>query len=95
MDGSWQRKRFQLPISPGPASGRRRRRRHPSLAARRTAAVKPRPGEGAGGLRGRAAGPITSPREGYGHGDLGREVLDRVFARVLVPSPAAVRPASS
>ena len=28
---------------------------------------------------------------GYGHGDLGREVLDRVFARVLQAEAAAVR----
>jgi len=28
---------------------------------------------------------------GYGHGDLGREVLDRVFAQVLQAEAAAVR----
>lgn len=62
------------------------------LAARHTAAVKP-------GLE-RVLAAFAAERlgthhfasvSGYGHGDLGREVLDRVFARVLGAEAAAVR----
>jgi cystathionine beta-lyase family protein involved in aluminum resistance len=62
------------------------------LAAERRAAVKPR-------LQ-RVLDAFASERlgvhhfasvSGYGHGDLGREVLDRVFAQVLQAEAAAVR----
>ena len=62
------------------------------LAARHTAAVRPR--------LARVLEAFASERlgvqhfasvSGYGHGDQGREVLDRVFARVLQAEAAAVR----
>jgi cystathionine beta-lyase family protein involved in aluminum resistance len=62
------------------------------LAAAHTAAVRPRL---ARVLEAFAAERLGTHHfasvSGYGHGDLGREVLDRVFARVLQAEAAAVR----
>ncbi len=62
------------------------------LVAARTAAVRPRlervlEAFAAEGLGVQHFATVS----GYGHGDLGREVLDRVFARVLQAEAAAVR----
>lgn len=62
------------------------------LAAAHTAAVRPRL---ARVLEAFAAERLGTHHfasvSGYGHGDMGREVLDRVFARVLQAEAAAVR----
>ncbi|APD47704.1 methionine gamma-lyase family protein [Synechococcus sp. CS-602] len=62
------------------------------LAARRTAAVKPGLARVLEAFAAERLGPHHfASVSGYGHGDLGREVLDRVFARVLGAESAAVR----
>ncbi len=62
------------------------------LAAQRTAAVKPRLERVLAAFAAERLGVHHfASVSGYGHGDLGREVLDRVFARVLQAEAAAVR----
>ncbi|MCT0210739.1 MAG: aluminum resistance family protein [Cyanobium sp.] len=62
------------------------------LAARHTAAVKPGLERVLAAFAAERLGPHHfASVSGYGHGDLGREVLDRVFARVLGAEAAAVR----
>jgi cystathionine beta-lyase family protein involved in aluminum resistance len=62
------------------------------LAARHTAAVKPGLKRVLAAFAAERLGPHHfASVSGYGHGDLGREVLDRVFARVLGAEAAAVR----
>lgn len=62
------------------------------LAARHTAAVKPGLERVLTAFAAERLGPHHfASVSGYGHGDLGREVLDRVFARVLGAEAAAVR----
>ena len=63
-----------------------------SLAARHTAAVKPRLERVLAAFAAERVGvQHFASVSGYGHGDLGRETLDRVFARVLQAEAAAVR----
>ena len=62
------------------------------IAAQRTAAVKPRLARVLAAFAAERLGVHHfASVSGYGHGDLGREVLDRVFARVLQAEAAAVR----
>jgi len=62
------------------------------LAAARTAAVRQRLGQVLAALAAERVGVHHfASVSGYGHGDLGRETLDRVFARVLQAEAAAVR----
>ena len=62
------------------------------LAAAHTAAVRPRLARVLDALAAERVGvQHFASVSGYGHGDLGREVLDRVFARVLQAEAAAVR----
>jgi len=62
------------------------------LAARHTAAVKPRLERVLAAFAAERVGvQHFASVSGYGHGDLGRETLDRVFARVLQAEAAAVR----
>jgi cystathionine beta-lyase family protein involved in aluminum resistance len=62
------------------------------VAQRRRAGVKPRLERVLGAFRAERLGVHHfASVSGYGHGDLGREVLDRVFARVLQAEAAAVR----
>ena len=62
------------------------------LAAGHTAAVRPRLARVLAALAAERVGvQHFASVSGYGHGDLGREVLDRVFARVLQAEAAAVR----
>ncbi|MBW4531789.1 MAG: methionine gamma-lyase family protein [Aphanothece saxicola GSE-SYN-MK-01-06B] len=62
------------------------------VAARRTAAVRPRLARVLEAFAAERLGVHHfASVSGYGHGDLGREVLDRVFARVLQAEAAAVR----
>lgn len=62
------------------------------MAARRTAAVRPRLARVLEAFAAERLGVHHfASVSGYGHGDLGREVLDRVFARVLQAEAAAVR----
>jgi cystathionine beta-lyase family protein involved in aluminum resistance len=62
------------------------------LAARHTAAVRPRLARVLDALAAERVGvQHFASVSGYGHGDQGREVLDRVFARVLQAEAAAVR----
>ena len=62
------------------------------LAARHTTAVRPRLARVLDALAAERVGvQHFASVSGYGHGDLGREVLDRVFARVLQAEAAAVR----
>jgi len=62
------------------------------LAARHTAEVRPRLARVLAALAAERVGvQHFASVSGYGHGDLGREVLDRVFARVLQAEAAAVR----
>jgi cystathionine beta-lyase family protein involved in aluminum resistance len=62
------------------------------LAAVRTAGVKPRLERVLAAFAAERLGVHHfASVSGYGHGDLGREVLDRVFARVLQAEAAAVR----
>jgi cystathionine beta-lyase family protein involved in aluminum resistance len=62
------------------------------IAAQRTAAVKPRLARVLEAFAAERLGVHHfASVSGYGHGDLGREVLDRVFARVLQAEAAAVR----
>jgi cystathionine beta-lyase family protein involved in aluminum resistance len=62
------------------------------LAAERTAGVKPRLDRVLQAFAAERLGVHHfASVSGYGHGDLGREVLDRVFARVLQAEAAAVR----
>jgi len=62
------------------------------IAAQRTAAVKPRLERVLSAFAAERLGVHHfASVSGYGHGDLGREVLDRVFARVLQAEAAAVR----
>ncbi len=62
------------------------------VAARRTAAVRPRLARVLDAFAAERLGVHHfASVSGYGHGDLGREVLDRVFARVLQAEAAAVR----
>ena len=63
-----------------------------SLAAQRTAAVRPRLERVLAAFAAERVGvQHFASVSGYGHGDLGRETLDRVFARVLQAESAAVR----
>lgn len=62
------------------------------LAAAHTAAVKPRLERVLAAFAAERLGvQHFASVSGYGHGDLGREALDRVFARVLQAEAAAVR----
>ena len=62
------------------------------LAAARTAAVRPRLARVLDAFAAERVGVHHfASVSGYGHGDLGRETLDRVFARVLGAEAAAVR----
>ncbi|MBM5822568.1 MAG: aluminum resistance family protein [Cyanobacteria bacterium K_Offshore_surface_m2_011] len=62
------------------------------VAAARTAAVRPRLARVLDAFAAERLGVHHfASVSGYGHGDLGREVLDRVFARVLQAEAAAVR----
>jgi cystathionine beta-lyase family protein involved in aluminum resistance len=62
------------------------------MAAARTAAVRPRLERVLAAFAAERLGVHHfASVSGYGHGDLGREVLDRVFARVLQAEAAAVR----
>ncbi len=62
------------------------------VAARRTAAVRLRLGRVLEAFAAERLGVHHfASVSGYGHGDMGREVLDRVFARVLQAEAAAVR----
>ena len=62
------------------------------LAAVRTAAVRPRLERVLAAFAAERLGvQHFASVSGYGHGDLGRETLDRVFARVLQAEAAAVR----
>lgn len=62
------------------------------LAARHTTAVRPRLARVLDAFAAERVGvQHFASVSGYGHGDLGREVLDRVFARVLQAEAAAVR----
>jgi len=62
------------------------------LAQQRRAGVKPRLERVLEAFRAERLGVHHfASVSGYGHGDLGREVLDRVFARVLQAEAAAVR----
>ena len=62
------------------------------LAAARTAAVRPRLERVLAAFAAERLGVHHfASVSGYGHGDLGRETLDRVFARVLQAEAAAVR----
>ncbi|MFM7675180.1 MAG: aminotransferase class I/II-fold pyridoxal phosphate-dependent enzyme [Synechococcus sp.] len=62
------------------------------LAGARTAAVQPRLERVLDAFAAEGLGvQHFATVSGYGHGDLGREVLDRVFARVLQAEAAAVR----
>ena len=62
------------------------------LAAAHTAAVKPRLERVLAAFAAERLGTQHfASVSGYGHGDLGRETLDRVFARVLQAEAAAVR----
>jgi cystathionine beta-lyase family protein involved in aluminum resistance len=62
------------------------------LAAERRACVKPRLERVLAAFAAERLGVHHfASVSGYGHGDLGREVLDRVFARVLQAEAAAVR----
>ena len=62
------------------------------LAAARTAAVRPQLGRVLAAFAAERVGVHHfGSVSGYGHGDLGRETLDRVFARVLQADAAAVR----
>jgi len=62
------------------------------LAARHTAAVRPRLARVLDAFAAERVGvQHFASVSGYGHGDLSREVLDRVFARVLQAEAAAVR----
>ncbi|MFO0075474.1 MAG: aminotransferase class I/II-fold pyridoxal phosphate-dependent enzyme [Cyanobacteriota bacterium] len=62
------------------------------LAAAHTAAVRPRLARVLDAFAAERIGPHHfGSVSGYGHGDLGREQLDRVFARVLEAEAAAVR----
>ena len=61
-------------------------------AAAHTAAVKPRLERVLGAFAAERLGvQHFASVSGYGHGDLGRDTLDRVFARVLQAEAAAVR----
>jgi len=63
-----------------------------ALAARRTAEVRPRLERVLAAFAAERLGVHHfASVSGYGHGDLGRETLDRVFARVLQAESAAVR----
>ena len=62
------------------------------LAARHTAAVRPRLERVLAALAAERIGPQHfASVSGYGHGDLGREALDRVLARLLQAEAAALR----
>lgn len=62
------------------------------LAAQRTAAVRPRLERVLAAFAAERLGTHHfASVSGYGHGDLGRDTLDRVFARVLQAESAAVR----
>ena len=62
------------------------------LAAQHTAAVQPRLARVLEAFAAERVGvQHFASVSGYGHGDQGREVLDRVFARVLQAEAAAVR----
>lgn len=62
------------------------------LAAQRTAAVRPRLERVLAAFAAERLGTHHfASVSGYGHGDLGRDTLDRVFARVLQAEAAAVR----
>jgi cystathionine beta-lyase family protein involved in aluminum resistance len=62
------------------------------LAERRTAAVQPQLARVLAAFAAERLGPHHfASVSGYGHGDLGRQTLDRVFARVLGAEAAAVR----
>ncbi|MFM7635671.1 MAG: aminotransferase class I/II-fold pyridoxal phosphate-dependent enzyme [Cyanobacteriota bacterium] len=62
------------------------------IAARHTAAVAPRLERVLAAFQAERVGvQHFASVSGYGHGDQGREVLDRVFARVLQAEAAAVR----
>ncbi len=62
------------------------------LAAERTAAVRPALERVLDAFAAERLGPHHfASVSGYGHGDLGRETLDRVFARVMGAEAAAVR----
>ncbi|MEB3354885.1 MAG: methionine gamma-lyase family protein, partial [Cyanobacteriota bacterium] len=62
------------------------------LAARRSAAVRPTLERVLAAFAAERVGvQHFASVSGYGHGDLGREALDRVFARVLQAEAAAVR----
>ena len=66
--------------------------RNAPLAAARTAAVRPRLERVLAAFAAERVGVHHfASVSGYGHGDLGREALDRVFARVLGAEAAAVR----
>ena len=68
------------------------RERIAPLAARHTAAVQPRLERVLEAFAAERVGvQHFASVSGYGHGDQGREVLDRVFARVLQAEAAAVR----
>ncbi len=63
-----------------------------SLAAQHTAAVRPRLERVLAALAAERVGPQHfASVSGYGHGDLGREALDRVLARLLQAEAAALR----
>jgi cystathionine beta-lyase family protein involved in aluminum resistance len=63
-----------------------------AVTARRTAAVRPRLERVLAAFAAERIGTQHfASVTGYGHGDLGREALDRVFARVLGAEAAAVR----
>ena len=89
------------PDSSGPAQGAlqaalalvaQAKERIAPIAAQRTAAVKPRLARVLEAFAAERLGVHHfASVSGYGHGDLGREVLDRVFARVLQAEAAAVR----
>jgi cystathionine beta-lyase family protein involved in aluminum resistance len=62
------------------------------LAARHTAALRPRLERVLAALAAERVGPHHfASVSGYGHGDLGREALDRVLARLLQAEAAALR----
>ena len=62
------------------------------LASRHTAAVRPRLERVLAALAAERVGPQHfASVSGYGHGDLGREALDRVLARLLQAESAALR----
>jgi cystathionine beta-lyase family protein involved in aluminum resistance len=68
------------------------RERIAPLAAERTAAVRPALERVLDAFAAERLGPHHfASVSGYGHGDLGRETLDRVYARVMGAEAAAVR----